>query len=182
MNERFRFLKYDEPGNKFAAHCDGVYSKSHWEATTITIQYYLNEGMKGGATTFFHDKFEKGKFECVPKIGRIVFFRHNRWLHEGSELIDGLKYTIRNDFLYKWYPEQKIKTFKSEKCLKCGKNTEMVQLSSCEHKLIMCRCSPYNYYCTAPNSYAGKCIYCGYGVKLPPELEALTKSYKLNSV
>jgi hypothetical protein len=58
MNERFRFLKYDQPGNKFAKHCDGCYWRNDYEITTITIQYYLNEGMKGGETTFFHDSFK----------------------------------------------------------------------------------------------------------------------------
>mmetsp|Transcript_13551 Transcript_13551/g.11612 ORF Transcript_13551/g.11612 Transcript_13551/m.11612 type:complete len:163 (+) Transcript_13551:56-544(+) len=45
MNERFRFLKYAKPGQKFAPHIDGCYCKNDLERTAVTVQFYLNEGM-----------------------------------------------------------------------------------------------------------------------------------------
>src|SRR5687768_4661967 len=59
INERMRFLKYDHPGAKFAPHCDGTFPRSKTERSVITMQIYLNEGMKGGETTFFSDAFPK---------------------------------------------------------------------------------------------------------------------------
>merc|ERR1712048_246728 len=135
MNERFRFLKYSEPGQKFASHMDGCYEKNSQERTVVTIQFYLNEGMKGGATTFFDDSFKDGQYACVPKTGRAAFFRQQGWWHEGSELLKGVKYTIRNDFLYKWPTEKEKVNFKHEMCGKCGSMTRFQKLKSCEHTL-----------------------------------------------
>ena len=67
------------------------------EMSHITIQLYLNEGFKGGSTTFLH---HLEKLECVPKIGRVLVFEH-KIFHEGSALIEGRKYTCRTDVMYK---------------------------------------------------------------------------------
>lgn len=87
LNERFRFLKYG-PGNKFEAHYDGVYERNKHEKSLITIQFYLNDVKKGGATRFYDDDFPevfkntlwfllnfKGFYDCEAKIGKMSFFR-----------------------------------------------------------------------------------------------------------
>jgi len=106
INERFRFLRYD-PGDQFKPHCDGTYERSDGSAfTRITLQIYLNEGFKGGETTFLNpdvgkDKLSKKKnrVPVVPKTGMILVFEHDLY-HEGSLLKSGQKYTIRTDVLY----------------------------------------------------------------------------------
>jgi len=102
INERFRFLRYD-PGDFFKPHMDGSYRNEKGDRTCLTIQLYLNEGFKGGATTFLKgiDKGQlKGDVEIVPKTGSILIFQHDIY-HEGSLLEDGIKYTVRTDILYR---------------------------------------------------------------------------------
>ena len=73
VNERFRFLRYDQ-GMFFKPHFDGAYvvpNSEPLQETKITLQLYLNEGFKGGSTTFMgSDK----NIECVPKIGKALLF------------------------------------------------------------------------------------------------------------
>ncbi|CAG7817607.1 unnamed protein product [Allacma fusca] len=98
INERLRFLRYDR-GDKFAPHCDGSFSRPDGSGTsTITLQIYLNEGFKGGETTFLH-LGNGNRVPVVPKPGMILVFEHNI-LHEGSKVKAGRKYTIRTDVLY----------------------------------------------------------------------------------
>lgn len=66
INERLRFLKYDEPGNNFVKHCDGSFPRNTYEKSVITIQFYLNEDMEGGETTFFDD--------CFPGVNTFSFY------------------------------------------------------------------------------------------------------------
>jgi predicted 2-oxoglutarate/Fe(II)-dependent dioxygenase YbiX len=100
LNERLRFLKYS-PGEYFAPHFDGSYERPDGkEISFITIQLYLNEGFKGGNTTFMSSKDGTSKnLGVVPKIGRILVFQHDI-LHEGSMLLRGTKYTMRTDVMY----------------------------------------------------------------------------------
>lgn len=97
LNERLRILRYD-PGEYFKPHYDGIYQRDNGERSYITIQIYLNEGFKGGSTTFL-SKSGAERVEVVPKIGSILVFEHPI-LHEGSELISGRKYTIRTDVMF----------------------------------------------------------------------------------
>merc|ERR1711874_366955 len=105
LNERLRFLKYS-PGEYFKPHFDGSYERPDGKQISfITIQLYLNEGFKGGNTTFMSSKDGTGKdLGVVPKIGRILVFQHDI-LHEGSVLVRGTKYTMRTDVMYA-VPEQ----------------------------------------------------------------------------
>lgn len=106
-NERLRFLRYDPP-QYFAKHYDGCFYRTdgprRGERSLITVQLYLNEGFKGGNTTFLkmgtenHDE-ELFGVPCVPKTGRVLVFEH-AILHKGSALIDGRKYTLRTDVMY----------------------------------------------------------------------------------
>lgn len=97
LNERLRFLRYD-PGEYFKPHMDGMYMRTNGERSFITIQMYLNEGFKGGSTTFM-DYNMKNRKEVVPKTGMILVFDHDI-MHEGSELIKGRKYSMRTDVMY----------------------------------------------------------------------------------
>ncbi|XP_064634786.1 uncharacterized protein LOC135492322 isoform X2 [Lineus longissimus] len=100
LNERLRILRYD-PGQKFAPHFDGEYRRDNGERSYITMQLYLNEGFKGGSTTFLEkwDPSSGDSVPVVPKTGSILVFQHDI-LHEGSELKDGRKYTIRSDVMF----------------------------------------------------------------------------------
>lgn len=104
LNERLSVLKY-LPGDYFKPHFDGAYVRDDMsEGSFITIQLYLNEGFKGGNTTFLDGKIEKGwtgkDVGVVPKTGRVLVFQH-QILHEGSLLESGIKYSVRTDVMYK---------------------------------------------------------------------------------
>lgn len=94
---RLRFLRYD-PGEYFKPHMDGMYIRDNGERSYITVQLYLNEGFKGGSTTFM-DFDLKHRKEVVPKAGMVLVFDHEI-MHEGSELIKGRKYSMRTDIMY----------------------------------------------------------------------------------
>ncbi|KAF2074336.1 hypothetical protein CYY_004357 [Polysphondylium violaceum] len=99
LNERLRFLRY-KPDQKFEAHYDGSYVRESGpkkgERSYITLQLYLNEGAKGGETTFF---VQRKEYSVTPKTGMVVIFQHNI-LHEGAEVQKGLKYVVRTDVMY----------------------------------------------------------------------------------
>ena len=102
LNERLRFLRYDK-GQQFKPHFDGSYVRDNGEISYLTVQLYLNEGFKGGATTFLEDHsrcdFGDNDVDCVPKIGRVLVFQHDI-LHSGSKLVQGRKYCVRTDVMF----------------------------------------------------------------------------------
>ena len=107
LNERLRFLRYG-PGDFFKGHMDGTFRKRANETTDglehvskVTLQLYLNEGFKGGATTFLG----KPELPCVPKTGMALIFQHDIH-HEGSLLEKGTKYAVRTDLMYVRKPEE----------------------------------------------------------------------------
>lgn len=93
LNELFRFYKY-EPGQKFKKHRDGSYQRNEAEFSQLTLLIYLNDDFEGGATSF------RG-FELKPKTGTALVFRH-AVIHQGDELISGIKYVLRTDIMYKY--------------------------------------------------------------------------------
>ncbi|CAF0893739.1 unnamed protein product [Adineta steineri] len=100
LNERLRFLRYD-PGQAFKAHYDGTYCRDDGsEISYITIQLYLNEGFKGGETTFVSHRDSTKNVPCIPRTGMVLIFEHHL-LHEGSALKKGRKYTVRTDVMYR---------------------------------------------------------------------------------
>jgi prolyl 4-hydroxylase len=96
-NERFRCYRYS-PGQRFAPHYDGAFARSERECSLLTLMVYLNEGFTGGATTF-HD----WDVHVKPRTGMALLFQH-RLLHEGCELIEGVKYVLRSDVMYERSP------------------------------------------------------------------------------
>ncbi|KAK7431921.1 hypothetical protein QQZ08_001540 [Neonectria magnoliae] len=113
-NERMRFLKYS-PGQYFKPHCDGPYwyedGKREFQ-THYTVHLYLNDSvvndpnsdLKGGATSFLNRKQDK-RVDVNPKMGSVLIFQHSRLFHEGAQVIEGTKYTMRTDILYEWVPD-----------------------------------------------------------------------------
>lgn len=101
-NERLSFLRYD-PSHYFKPHFDGMYRRTegprYGEMSFVTVQLYLNEGFRGGATTFFKSENNERLVKVVPKTGSVLLFEH-QLLHEGSELIEGRKYAMRTDIMY----------------------------------------------------------------------------------
>ncbi len=101
LNERMRFLRYEQ-GDFFAPHQDGCFiTPDRTQRSYVTVQLYLSEGADGGNTTFLANPGKKTLQDVavVPKIGRVLVFRHDIW-HEGSLVTGGRKYTVRTDVMY----------------------------------------------------------------------------------
>lgn len=94
LNELFRFYKYS-PGQRFKMHRDGRYERNETEFSYYTFMIYLNDDYEGGQT-----KFHSGEF-VSPKKGTALIFEHSL-RHEGEKLINGIKYVLRSDIMYKY--------------------------------------------------------------------------------
>lgn len=92
LNELFRFYKY-QPGQQFKKHRDQSYIRNSSEASYFTFMIYLNDDFRGGATTF-------DDLVVNPKKGSALIFYHYLE-HEGSEVIQGIKYVLRTDIMYR---------------------------------------------------------------------------------
>jgi len=92
LNEKFRFYKYF-PGQQFKLHQDGSFMRNIHEWSSFTFMVYLNEDMKGGATRFMNCSIQ-------PKTGTALIFKHEL-MHEGCPVIEGIKYVLRTDVMYK---------------------------------------------------------------------------------
>merc|ERR1719300_2170757 len=99
LNPKLRVLKY-ENGDFFKAHTDHFHvEKDGSEQSYLTIQLYLNEGFKGGNTTFLTDEEDEENVAVVPRTGSVLVFQ-KEMMHEGSLLEDGVKYTLTSDVMY----------------------------------------------------------------------------------
>ncbi|KPM42763.1 hypothetical protein AK830_g3826 [Neonectria ditissima] len=119
FNERMRFLKYS-PGQYFKPHCDGPYwyldGKREFQ-THYTVHLYLNDSavndansdLKGGATSFLNRKLNR-RVDVNPKMGSVLIFQHSGLFHEGAEVKEGTKYTMRTDILYEWVQDEEPAT------------------------------------------------------------------------
>ena len=108
LNERMRFLKYGK-GQYFRPHYDGTFRVPGGDEQSLyTLHLYLNgvrdeseEGkLEGGATTFHSDDGGRD-FDVDPKAGRVLIFQHRGLMHSGADVLEGLKYTLRTDLMYK---------------------------------------------------------------------------------
>lgn len=103
LNEMLRFCKY-EPGQFFKKHCDGQFERSDSEKSFLTFMVYLNDVEKGGETRFYdfikHENIVTAQFEC--KAGHAIIFNHDI-LHDGNKLLDGIKYVVRTEIVYRKY-------------------------------------------------------------------------------
>jgi len=104
LNERLRFLKYG-PGHFFAPHQDLRFvrgpeaGKRAGETSHITVQLYLNDRFRGGATRFLSDPSGARHLDVKPKVGSVLIFDHDI-LHEGSKVTGGIKYSMRSDIMF----------------------------------------------------------------------------------
>ncbi|KAK1580381.1 oxidoreductase domain-containing protein [Colletotrichum navitas] len=115
FNKRMRFLKYQK-GQFFRPHCDGSYSEEGEDGTVYrthyTVQLYLNDSVAGagggegaadlvGGATSFLSGDEKRKVDVDPRAGRVLIFQHSRLYHCGDDVVQGTKYAMRTDILYR---------------------------------------------------------------------------------
>jgi len=99
LNEQLKFLRYC-PGQKFVAHYDGSFCRPETaNKTCLTVQFYLSQGALVGGSTRFMGAHAKPALSCTPDAGRALIFQHNI-LHDGEEVKEGVKYTIRTDVEY----------------------------------------------------------------------------------
>lgn len=98
LDETFRFYRYQD-GQQFKPHIDGPTVKSETEKSKITLLIYLNEGFEGGSTTLILENEN-----IVPKTGNALLFEH-KIMHSGRPVINGIKYVLRTDIMYKLITE-----------------------------------------------------------------------------
>jgi hypothetical protein len=94
INERFRCYRY-APRQRFAAHYDGAFVRDERERSLLTFMVYLNQDFVGGSTAFLD--FMR---EIVPRTGMALVFQH-LLLHEGCMVVEGVKYVLRTDVMYR---------------------------------------------------------------------------------
>ena len=102
LNECMRWSKYPH-GTYFTKHVDGnYYNKSQGILSFYTLNIYLNDNFKKGRTNFYlpHNNI----IHIVPETGLALIFRQpptKEYLHEGEKVLDGYKYILRTDVIYK---------------------------------------------------------------------------------
>ena len=130
LNPHLRICKYN-PKNLFAKHFDAGYHPEPTTHRTIkTCMLYLNGEFEGGHTRFYEEKRGgKGddvlKFSLKPVAGMCLIFNQNI-LHDGEEVISGLKYMMRTDIFYKAFLLKNNLLDKQKRALKIY--SEAVQL------------------------------------------------------
>jgi prolyl 4-hydroxylase len=92
LNELFRFYRY-QPGQQFRRHRDQSYIRNSNEASYYTFMIYLNDNFEGGETRF-------DDLVVAPKKGSALVFYHYLE-HEGMEVIEGVKYVLRTDIMFR---------------------------------------------------------------------------------
>jgi len=99
LNSHCRFLCYT-PGQQFQAHYDGCFERPSGGCSYVTLQVYLHDvpAESGGATTFLFDRKDENVC-CQPGAGSVLLFSQDLY-HEGSQLLSGLKYTMRTEAMY----------------------------------------------------------------------------------
>jgi len=106
LNECWRCAKY-YPKDRFSTHVDTYYEDKKLQLKSMfTINIYLNDCPDGsGGETAFWLKGERTAIR--PIAGLCLAFRQPTtkcYNHEGMELLDGLKYLIRSDVMYRKKP------------------------------------------------------------------------------
>jgi len=110
LNECWRCAKYF-PKDRFAPHVDGFYANERLQLKSMfTINIYLNDCPidSGGQTVF---TMNGQQTSVQPLAGLCLAFRQpttKRYLHEGTELLKGLKYLIRSDVMYRMKARRSI--------------------------------------------------------------------------
>lgn len=74
---------------------DGAFSRGN-EKSYITMQLYLNDGFKGGMTSF---KGTKKHYDVKAKPGSILLFDQDI-RHEECEVVKGRRHVLRSEVMY----------------------------------------------------------------------------------
>lgn len=93
LNEMFRIYRYTK-GQRFKMHRDGSYRRNDKDCSFFSLIIYLNDDFEGGETEF------RKLFTVTPKKGTALLFHHPH-RHEGKALLEGVKYVLRTDVMYK---------------------------------------------------------------------------------
>lgn len=96
LSGKFRFYKY-VPGQKFKKHRDSSILEEGG-VSLYTVLIYLNDAEEGGETGVY-DYTLPDKLLVKAETGKILIFNHTV-AHTGEELIKGVKYVLRTDFIY----------------------------------------------------------------------------------
>jgi predicted 2-oxoglutarate/Fe(II)-dependent dioxygenase YbiX len=104
MNERFAVYRYT-PGQRFHRHQDGTITTDAGEESRFTVLIYLNSDCVGGETIFSEPDRSGSRIRFIenivkPEPGMALLFQHELW-HEGAEVLEGVKYVLRTDVIYK---------------------------------------------------------------------------------
>ncbi len=95
LNERLRVYRY-RPGQAFRWHYDGAFRRNADEVSMFTVLLYLNEVESGGSTVF-----QPWTKDIVhPETGLALLFEHHV-LHQGNEVVEGVKYVLRSDIMFR---------------------------------------------------------------------------------
>jgi hypothetical protein len=97
LSGNFRFYKY-LPGQKFKKHRDAN-QLEEGGLSLQTVLFYLNDAEEGGETSVY-DPALKDKVLVKAETGKLLTFDHSI-AHTGEELVKGIKYVLRTDFIYK---------------------------------------------------------------------------------
>jgi len=123
LNECMRWSKYPH-GTYFTKHVDGnYYNKNEGILSMYTLNIYLNDDFKKGRTNFYlpHNNI----IHIVPETGLALIFRQppgREYLHEGEKVLDGYKYILRTDVIYKQREFEKPTENKNIKIINIKKN------------------------------------------------------------
>ncbi|KAJ1326317.1 2OG-Fe(II) oxygenase [Microdochium nivale] len=69
-----------------------------WEATHNDVGDKVS--LVGGATSFLSDNEERS-VAVDPRAGRVLIFQHRKLYHAGDDVLDGVKYTMRAELMYR---------------------------------------------------------------------------------
>lgn len=94
LNSKFHFLKYGF-GDFTVPLRDGQFTSGE-EKSFITMQVYLNDGFKGGLTSF---RGAKKHFDVKTKPGSILLF-DQELRHEECEVVKGRRHVLRSEVMF----------------------------------------------------------------------------------
>jgi len=95
LNERLRLYRYN-PGQSFSPHMDHWYQANDTDISLLTVLAYFNDDFTGGQTRFM----EQIEEVVEPAPGKVAIFQH-KLRHEGCEVLNGTKYALRTDVMYR---------------------------------------------------------------------------------
>ena len=138
VNPCIRFTEYNKGGH-FSTHKDGAFVVDDDNRSILTLQIYLNDDFRGGETIFYERDLRDKKSEdeelqnatIAPKKCRMVIFSHDID-HEGKEVLEGTKYILRTDIMFKRVfnpkPQERELLTCNPEFLKCDKLYQMSPL------------------------------------------------------